>query len=174
MKLLTRRRLNAAAAFALAFIMMTAAGSLAFSGDPATDEAYPPGSVRECTDPECRHQAYENVTHYIQEPVVYIYEEPILVSATVTYQNPLFAEVEESERSIWCLNCDGGPLSWRFQSYGQPYRGPEHQCCHGYPRGSDDPWYRNDQWAYACGRCNWLAQTEYRTVTLAESCHGRN
>jgi len=143
--------------------------------------------VTACSDTDCLHYSDSDfadtyktedffVTHYIQEPVIHVFEEPILIERIITYQDDLLADFDavEETRSLLCGFCDMGTLVWVLTAQGARYRGPQHNCCHGFPRGSDDPWFRNDQWAYRCNRCNWIARTEIRLVTLQEDCYGRN
>jgi hypothetical protein len=116
------------------------------------------------------------VTHFIQTPVIYEFDEPVTVETFVIFQDALLEELVELEEMAnpICAKCDMGAVSWVRQSLGTKYRGPEHACGHGYPRGTDDTWYRADQWAQKCNRCGWIYSLEDRLEQLSEDCYGRN
>ena len=170
----TRRRFISVIALALTCLVVMTVSSFATSTDFEGDSR-----ISVCADTDCSHNSLpvfdDFTTHYIVEPIIHVYDEPILVERIVTYQDELLADFDANgeTRSIICPLCDLGTLGWAQIAQGQPQRGPEHSCCHKLPRGTDDTYYRNDQWAYRCGRCGYVARTEIRTVTLAEQCYGR-
>ena len=161
MKMKTKkRRVPARTIFVVVFILAIALSTTAF--------AYGEAII----------QVAENfyVTHFIQEPVIHIFEEPILIERIIVYQDILLADFDAGEEMIpiICLLCDSGTLGWVQGAQGLPYKGPEFKCYHGFPRNTDDPWFRDDEWAYQCGDCDWIALTEMRTVFFQEDCYGRN